>query len=216
MVRVEPPRTSPAPPRASRLVAGLGLAAATWAGCSSARPPAADLAELGEASWYGIEERGRPTANGEPMDPGAMTAAHPSLPFGTLVEVTDLSTGRSVEVRINDRGPFVAGRIIDLSHEAARRLGILARGVASVRIVIAARAPAPVFTVQVGAYRSEQAARRISEEIRSHGYGRAQVIRAGDVHRVRIGQFSDRTDAEALAAGLAGGGYDALVIRLRL
>ena len=97
-------------------------------GCAGTnRPPATppDLAEVGEASWYGIEERGRPTASGEPMDPAALTAAHPTLPFGTMVEVTHLESGATVHVRINDRGPFVKSRVIDLSHEAARRLGIL-------------------------------------------------------------------------------------------
>ena len=85
-------------------------------GCAGTNRPAAtppDLAEVGEASWYGIEERGRPTASGEAMDPGALTAAHRTLPFGTIVEVTNVETGAAVQVRINDRGPFVRSRVIE-------------------------------------------------------------------------------------------------------
>jgi rare lipoprotein A len=84
------------------------------------------------ASWYGQELRGRPTANGEPFDPNGLTAAHRTLPFGSCVRVERIGTERSVEVRVNDRGPFVRGRIIDLSARAARMLGIA--GVAPVRL----------------------------------------------------------------------------------
>lgn len=85
--------------------------------------------ECGRASWYALTSQ---TASGEMMDPGKMTAAHKTLPFGTRVKVTDQRTGRSVTVRINDRGPFIRGRIIDLSKEAARQLGMLGAGVAPV------------------------------------------------------------------------------------
>jgi rare lipoprotein A len=90
-------------------------------------------AECGKASWYGAESGNR-TANGERFTGRGMTAAHRSLPFGTLLRVTDQVTGRSVVVRVNDRGPFVRGRILDLSREAARRLGTIPRGVARVCI----------------------------------------------------------------------------------
>ena len=92
--------------------------------------------EEGYASYYGAQWHGRTTANGERMDVHAMTAAHKTLPFHTRVRVTMLSTGKSVTVRINDRGPFVRGRIIDLSDEAARRIGLLGKGVAKVRIEV--------------------------------------------------------------------------------
>lgn len=87
--------------------------------------------ECGRASWYALTSQ---TASGEMMDPSKMTAAHKTLPFGTQVEVTDRRTGRSVTVRINDRGPFIRGRIIDISKEAARRLGMVRSGVVSVCI----------------------------------------------------------------------------------
>ncbi len=88
------------------------------------------------ASYYGRQFHGRRTASGERYDMKAMTAAHRSLAFGTVVQVTHLKNGKSVKVRINDRGPFIRGRIIDLSHAAARRLGMLAEGVAKVEVVI--------------------------------------------------------------------------------
>jgi rare lipoprotein A len=90
--------------------------------------------QTGVASWYGKTHHGRTTANGEKFDMEALTAAHRTLPFGTIVKVTNLSNNRSVNVRINDRGPYVAGRIIDLSSRAARELGIAENGVARVRI----------------------------------------------------------------------------------
>ena len=88
-------------------------------------------AETGRASWY---ELGSKTASGEDMDPEALTAAHPSLPFGTKVKVDNLGNGRSVVVRINDRGPFAKGRVIDVSKAAATQLGMIEAGVASVSI----------------------------------------------------------------------------------
>jgi len=94
-------------------------------------PPARSLS--GRISWYGPGFHGRRTASGERFDRNEMTAAHKSLPFGTLVRVTDLATGRSVLVRVNDRGPYAHGRILDLSEKAAHRLGIKGRGTASTR-----------------------------------------------------------------------------------
>ncbi|PSQ97831.1 MAG: septal ring lytic transglycosylase RlpA family lipoprotein [Bacteroidetes bacterium SW_9_63_38] len=93
----------------------------------------------GEASYYGDKFAGRTTANGETFDPSEMTAAHPSLPFDTRVRVTRVKTGRSVTVRINDRGPYADGRIIDLSKAAAQRLGMIQKGVVDVRIDVLER-----------------------------------------------------------------------------
>lgn len=90
-------------------------------------------AQTGRASWYSLTSR---TASGERCNPSAMTAAHPSLPFGTRVKVENLKNGRSVVVRINDRGPFVAGRIIDLTKGAASVLGFIERGITNVRLTV--------------------------------------------------------------------------------
>ncbi|MEZ5858498.1 MAG: septal ring lytic transglycosylase RlpA family protein [Geminicoccaceae bacterium] len=98
-------------------------------------PAPSAAAEVGEASWYGDAFAGRPTASGEPFDPEALTAAHPELPFGTAVKVVNLDNGRHVEVVINDRGPFIADRIIDLSRAAARVLGFLRDGITRVRVL---------------------------------------------------------------------------------
>lgn len=90
----------------------------------------------GEASYYADRFAGRPTANGEPFNPEAMTAAHRTLPFGSKVRVTNTLTDESVVVRINDRGPYAAGRVIDLSKAAAREIGMLRAGVARVRLAL--------------------------------------------------------------------------------
>lgn len=92
------------------------------------------ITENGKASYYADKFQGRKTASGEIFRQRRMTAAHKTLPFGTKVKVTNLSTGRTIKVRINDRGPFVAGRIIDLSKKAARKLGMVNAGVTNVKI----------------------------------------------------------------------------------
>jgi len=96
--------------------------------------------ETGVASWYGGKFHGRRTASGEVFDMYELTAAHRSLPFGTVVRVTHLENRRSVEVRITDRGPFIKGRVIDLSYAAAKRLGMIREGVARVKLVVVRRA----------------------------------------------------------------------------
>lgn len=90
--------------------------------------------QVGTASWYGAQFQGRPTASGEPFDMRDFTAAHPSLPLGAFVKVTNLRNGKAVVVRINDRGPVVDGRIIDVSYNAARALGFNERGLQKVRL----------------------------------------------------------------------------------
>jgi peptidoglycan lytic transglycosylase len=105
------------------------------------RPPtpserSPSVVETGVASWYGRQHHGKKTASGEPYDMTEMTAAHRSLPLGTRVRVTNLANERSVVVRVNDRGPFVDGRLIDVSHAAARALGALGAGVFKVRLEV--------------------------------------------------------------------------------
>lgn len=101
------------------------------AGCARRAPP-----ETGRASWYGPGFAGRPTASGEPFRPARRTAAHRSLPFGTVLRVTRTDTGQHVRVVVNDRGPTAKGRILDLSRGAARRLHMLEAGVVPVELVV--------------------------------------------------------------------------------
>lgn len=110
--------------------------AAAGTGPAAARPEMgrAAFAQVGVASWYGPGFHGRRTASGEPFDQNGLTAAHRDLPLGSEVKVTNLANGRSITVEINDRGPYVKGRVIDLSKAAARRLGMAEDGVAKVRI----------------------------------------------------------------------------------
>jgi rare lipoprotein A len=109
------------------------IAMATIVALSIATLSLEAVAETGRASWYALTSR---TASGERCNPKAMTAAHPSLPFGTKVQVENLRNGRSVVVRINDRGPYVAGRVIDLTKAAAAALGFVERGIAKVRLTV--------------------------------------------------------------------------------
>jgi len=96
--------------------------------------PKSKAYQVGTASWYGVQFQGKQTASGEPFDMRDFTAAHPSLPLGTFVKVTNLKNGKAVVVRINDRGPVVDGRIIDVSYNAAQALGFKERGVQRVRL----------------------------------------------------------------------------------
>ena len=106
-------------------------------GCATTgRPPAQAPSEVGMASFYGRQFEGRRTASGERYDPGELTGAHRTLEFGTRVRVTRLDDGRQVEVRINDRGPWVKGRVIDLSRSAAEKLDIVRAGTARVRVEV--------------------------------------------------------------------------------
>src|SRR5881398_3313290 len=121
---------------------GAVLVVYLLAGCAPMRtrppapPPVIDGVQLGVASWYGPGFHGNRTANGEIYDQYELTAAHRTLPLGTRVMVTNLSNGRAVEVRINDRGPFVGGRAIDLSYAAACVLHVVGPGTARVRIEV--------------------------------------------------------------------------------
>jgi rare lipoprotein A len=123
------------------------LLALSVEGCMSASPRPAPstlsvvpgsrpVTQTGQASWYGRAHQGQLTASGERFDMNALTAAHPTLPFGTRLRVVNLENDRQVEVRINDRGPVVPGRIIDLSYAAARALGAIGTGIVPVRLTV--------------------------------------------------------------------------------
>ncbi len=174
----------------------------------SERNPSAPIVqgEEGIASWYGIPYHGRRTASGEIYDMYKMTAAHRTLPFGTQVRVHDLDNGRDVTVRINDRGPFVEGRIIDLSKAAAQAMGM--PGLARVRLEILGlgeTSQAPVFAVQVGAFRDPANAGRLKSLMQAN-YGPVEIqsFDRGDglFYRVRVGHENSEAAAQELAVRL--------------
>jgi rare lipoprotein A len=134
-------------PTVRRLRLGLAGLCAFLAACATAPDKApqdwTSFRQQGEASWYGPDFHGKTTANGERYNMLGLTAAHQQLPFNTLIRVTNLANGKVATIRINDRGPFVKGRILDLSYGAARALGASGAGVIPVRIVVVGKAAPP-------------------------------------------------------------------------
>jgi rare lipoprotein A len=214
-------------PRTRLLQAAALMALVVLAGCSRAVtmsppiPPAVGIEEVGFASWYGAPHHGRRTASGEVFDMNQLTAAHRSLPFGTRLLVTNRDTSQATEVRVNDRGPFVDGRILDVSYAAARQLGAVGPGVIPVRLRVvslpgAGKAAAPAgdgtFTVQVGAFSSRARAEALRDAV-GGGASIAEATVAGDtLYRVRVGAYPDRGQARAAAHELASRGFTATVV----
>lgn len=196
------------------LVAGVALVAAACGRARASAPvptaPSLGAGETGLASWYGHPYHGRRSASGEIYDMEKLTAAHRTLPFGTRVRVSNLENGRRVEVRINDRGPFVEDCVIDLSRAAARQIGMLGPGKAHVRLEVlgaaaaataAARAVTERYAVQVGAFRERAGAERVRRTMERR-YGSAQVVvREGEpvLWRVLVGRAASADEAAALA-----------------
>jgi rare lipoprotein A len=187
--------------------------------CSRLPPSGRGAAEVGVASWYGPDFHGRPTSSREIYDMHDMTAAHRTLPFGTHVMVTNLANGRSTVVRINDRGPFVKGRIIDLSYAAARVLGMIGPGTARVRLdVLGGRRdeePAGrALWVQAGAFTVQENAYALARRLEPSFPGVLVTIlrtSAATYYRVRI-KAADRKDAERIAGRLADLGLSAVIL----
>jgi rare lipoprotein A len=200
----------------------------TLAACAERRvptrlPPDAASVEEGVASWYGLEERGRRTASGETMDPERLTAAHPAHPFGTVLQITDLDTQRSVQVVVNDRGPFVRGRVVDLSYGAARELGIVEKGLARVRVRVDGVDRSRLMTrwvVQAGSFSLEAAAQALARRLLTSGFTPLVVspwIDAGTTfYRVHVGRFTERAQAEQLAERLRANGHEVLVAQTEI
>ncbi|MFB0506141.1 MAG: septal ring lytic transglycosylase RlpA family protein [Thermodesulfobacteriota bacterium] len=182
------------------------------------------MVQHGVASWYGKKFHGNPTASGEIYDMYHLTAAHRTLPLGTYVMVTNLENNRSVEVKINDRGPFVKGRIIDLSYAAARSIDMVEKGTARVRVAVLKGKPLIAkkedegfgrgFTVQVGAFSDKGNAVKLTnalgKEIRDVYISVFETPMAR-YYRVRVGHFNTRERAYRLAAQLADMGYSVLI-----
>jgi rare lipoprotein A len=181
-----------------------------------------DGVETGIASWYGGKFHGRRTANGEIYDKHKLTAAHQSLPFNTIVEVENLENRRKVMVRINDRGPFVKGRIIDLSREAARRLGMEASGTAPVclRILkpgdvttsLSENASGQPFYIQAGAYTVQENAQKVLRRIQAADIQISFTIHhQNGLYKVISEAIPQRRKAAAIQAKLEAIGIDAYI-----
>ena len=203
---------------AARAALALALLAGA-AACSRLPRPAVGASETGIASWYGQEFQGRPTSSREIYDMDDMTAAHRTLPFGTRVLVVNLDNGRTAEVRINDRGPFVRGRIIDLSRAAAGVLGVVGPGTARVRLEVLAGPgppgpPSGEVWVQVGAFTVQENAYALKERLKGAFPGvtvsRFEAARSV-FFRVRI--KADGASALETARRLADQGFPVLIVR---
>jgi rare lipoprotein A len=186
--------------------------------------PRVGQVEEGVASWYGHPYHGRQAADGEIYDMEKLVAAHRTLPFHTWVRVHNLDNSKTVDVEIIDRGPFINGRIIDLSHRAAQEVALIGPGTARVRIEIIEPPPGLAvavahFAVQVGAYRDKSVAERMKVEMAGR-YGAAKVVmRAGSptVWRVLVGDEVSEDAAGALAGRIRTEGGEkgsAFVVRL--
>ena len=173
--------TRPQISAADQLAVATAVAAGRW------------RAQEGTASWYGSDFHGRPTSNGELYNMYTHTAAHKTLPFNTVVRVTHLTSGAFTEVRINDRGPFVGNRIIDLSMAAARDLDMVRTGIAPVRIeIVRAGDPPPVYLIQIGSYREYANARNLLDRLRNNGFG-AELRQRDGLTRVVIPDLDTAT-----------------------
>lgn len=179
------------------------------------------------ASWYGYDFHGRPTASGERFDMNRFTCAHREFPFGTILKVINTSNGRSVKCIVNDRGPFVSERDIDLSYGAAKEIGLIGPGTMSVRVEYLGRDTSYVkevryltsegpFTIQVGSFKEVENAVRLKKalELRySDVYIINVIIDNVLYYRVRIGKFNKRDEAHGLARTMAQEGYSPIIMK---
>jgi len=178
--------------------------------------------QMGLASWYGEEFHGRDTANGEIYNMYAMTAAHRTLPFNTRVRVTNLENGKKAELRINDRGPFIDGRIIDLSYSGAGAIDMVGTGTAKV-IVEAVGFPGgdfssqeANFTIQVGAFAEKENANRFQASL-GKKYPNVHIVlwesNIKRLYRVRLGKFPTETEARRYSETLRRENISGFIVR---
>src|ERR1035438_1019690 len=209
------PASRPTAPATPTPAAVPGTAPAT------APVPASAYSEAGIASWYGHPYHGRPAADGEIYDMEQLVPAHRTLPFDTWVRVYDLDNNKNVEVRIIDRGPFIDGRIIDLSPAAAQAIALIGPGIANVRLEVIHTpdnvAPA-VFAVQIGAFRDSQTAERVRSQMAAR-YGAARLVERPEkpgVWRVMVGAEPTPDAARALSSRIRkeSGERNGFVVRL--
>jgi len=180
-----------------------------------------DLLQKGTASWYGEPYHGRKTSNGETYNMWSLTAAHKTLPFGTWVRVVNTENKRETRVRINDRGPFIRGRIIDLSRKAAEAIGMLGTGTAHVKIYLdkgpdtrrknSVSTTPPVdadghWVVQIASFREGHRAVQFADSLATT-YPNIRIERAQGFFRVRLGPYSSRRDADKIVGKLKADGH---------
>jgi len=181
------------------------------------------------ASWYGEDFHGRPTSSGEPFDMNALTCAHKEYPFGTKLKVTNTSNNKTVECIVNDRGPFIKGRDIDLSYAAARQIDLIAPGIATVLIEVQGRDTSYIrtvnvqsaekrgpFAIQVGAFSDSVNAVRLKSSLRlryANAYIQEAEVRGDTWYRVRVGNFDQFSQAMETAEQLGQEGYSALIVK---
>ncbi|MBC2709607.1 MAG: septal ring lytic transglycosylase RlpA family protein [Desulfosarcina sp.] len=219
--------TPPAPPPTPKGHPKPYRVGGTW---YKPMPHAKDFSQQGIASWYGKKFHGRKTSSGEVYNMYAMTAAHKTLPLGTWVRVRHLNSGKQIVVRVNDRGPFIHGRIIDLSYTAAKELDMVGPGTARVEVVALGErrqtasgdAFVPMdyysgaFTFQVGAFSSRDNAERLRAKLnRTFTNAHVTPYDRGDAvfYRVRVGRCNDLEAAVKYERHLANNGYpDAFIV----
>jgi len=176
-----------------------------------------DYTERGLASWYGPGFHGKQAANGEIYDMNELTAAHRTLPFNSVVEVRNRENGRQVEVRITDRGPFVKGRIIDLSRAAAKQLDMLGPGVAPVEIRVvggtSVSAQSAAYWLQAGAFRDNEQAKALYRDLRAE-FPDVKLSSDGSWHRIRLGPFTKLKKAKRTQRELEKRGIDSFLTQL--
>lgn len=189
----------------------------------SVLPTACGYSGKGIASWYGPNFHGKRTSSGETYDMHGMTAAHKTLPIPVMVKVTNLDNGKELVVRVNDRGPFHTGRIIDLSKAAAQKLGVIAKGTARVKVeAIGSPSNTSAHTstskdyrnriyVQAGSFGDRFNADNMLARLRDHGFENIQIqalsVSGNKVHRVRVGPLSSPQQAESVNQRMSHLGY---------
>jgi len=185
-------------------------------GCTASHPPVhrspgypIGFVERGMASWYGPGFHGNKTANGERYNMYQLTAAHRTLPLGSVAVVRSLTSGRQVTVRINDRGPFARGRVLDLSLAGAKAIGMTGNGTDKVELRVVGYSPRPqgmgVLRVQIGAFADPENAKALFARVRDEFAGGRIVhldLPEGRRYRVQIGQFVQESEAQAASARL--------------
>jgi rare lipoprotein A len=208
------------------LVLGAGCAEKQFnsVSLSSAAPPVEAspvevvvYRETGIASWYGKEFNGRKTASGEIYDMHVLSAAHRTLPLGTVIRVTNLDNFKSITITVNDRGPFVGNRILEVSYAAARELAFASQGTAPVKIETLERvAGAAVYTVQAAIFAEEESAKLLKERL-SRRFEIVMIIpfesNLGKFYRVRVGSYNSEEKAEQIAGKLKLEGLEPYIVR---